>query len=220
MVSHTTKTDRREMPTPSLPAASLSGQIRLPARRVLRGVANNLIRLALWSIGAAILRAGSNFLPALREGERSVDREVPRDDAILEDAAAAVREVALLGETVECAADLLRPVAGNRRYVLGKVVAETPTGHEDRLETAGASHSGERVGHRLDGRVDREIGPVGGEAAAGGERIEAARPEHPVALGRARRAVEVDEDRIELRRRSGDVALRGFVHDRLTQVEP
>src|SRR6266446_10416081 len=157
------------MLTASLPAASLSPQLRLPA-----------------------LREGG------RPAERSVDREVPRDDAVFEDAAAAVREVALLGKAIERAADRLRAVARSRRYVLGKVVAETPTGHENRLETAGASHSGERVGHRPDRRVDGKIRPVGGEAAAGGERIEAARPEHLVALRRPGRAVEVDEDHIEL----------------------
>src|SRR5439155_25764605 len=176
------------MPTLSLPAASLSRQLRLPARRVLVMVANDLIRLALWSIGVAILRAQSHFVPVLREGgapaERSVDRELPRDNAILEDPAAAIGEMALQGKAIERAADRLRPVARSRRHVLGEVVAEPPTGHEDRLETAGASNSRERVGHRPDRGVDREIGPVGSEAGARGQRIEAARPEHLVALGR------------------------------------
>ncbi len=56
------------MPTPSLPAASLSPQLRFPARQVLLRMANDLICLALWSIRGAILRAEANFLPALREG--------------------------------------------------------------------------------------------------------------------------------------------------------
>src|ERR1700720_811636 len=58
------------MPTPNLPAASLSPQLRLPARQALVRVANDLIRRALWSIGVAILRAELNFLPALREADR------------------------------------------------------------------------------------------------------------------------------------------------------
>src|SRR6266481_5026935 len=62
------------MPTPNLPAASLSPQLRLPARQALLRVANHLIRRALWSIGVAILRAELNFLPALREADR---RPVP-----------------------------------------------------------------------------------------------------------------------------------------------
>src|SRR5216683_2386257 len=78
-MSHITKTDPCEMPSPSLPAASLRPHIRLPARRVLPRTANYLIRLVLSSIRAAILRAESNFLPALRERAAadagSVDRE-------------------------------------------------------------------------------------------------------------------------------------------------
>src|SRR5207247_4747100 len=35
-----------------------------------------------------------------------------------------------------------------------------------------------------------------------------------------RGTVEVDKDHVELRRRAGDVALRGVVHDGLAQVEP
>src|SRR5712691_4658929 len=67
MMNHVTETDQCEMPTPSLPAAYLRPQIRLPARRVLPRASNYLIWHALSSIRAAILRAGSNFLPALRE---------------------------------------------------------------------------------------------------------------------------------------------------------
>jgi hypothetical protein len=58
---------------------------------------------------------------------------VPRDDAVLEDPAAAVGEVALLGKAIQRAADRFGSVSGRGRHVLGKVVAETPTGHEDRL---------------------------------------------------------------------------------------
>src|SRR5216683_4285954 len=67
MMNHITETDQCEMPTPRLPAASLRPQIRLPARRVLPRASNYLICHALSSIRVAILRAESNFLPALRE---------------------------------------------------------------------------------------------------------------------------------------------------------
>ena len=72
MVSPITKTDRCEMPTlslpASLPAASLSLHIRLPARRALPWASNYLIYLMLLSISKAIFQAQSQFLPALREG--------------------------------------------------------------------------------------------------------------------------------------------------------
>src|SRR5215468_8876963 len=132
------------MPTPSLPAASLRPQIHFPARGVLLSASNYLIYLVLWSIGVAILRAQSIFLPALREGERSADREVPGDDAVLEDAAAAVGEVALLGKAIERAADRVGSVSGRGRHVLRQVVAEAAAGHENRLETAGEGDQGER----------------------------------------------------------------------------
>src|SRR3984893_9693398 len=111
MVSHITKTDQCEMPTPSLPAASLRRRSRFPARRVVLRAANYLIDLALWSIRVAILRAESKVLPALRKGgppaERSVDRELPRDNAILEHAAPAFGEMAFLDKPIERAADRL-----------------------------------------------------------------------------------------------------------------
>src|SRR5882724_8297424 len=68
MVSPITKLDRCEMPTPSLPAASLSLHLRFPARRALLWAFNYLICLMLWSISEAIFQAQSRFLPALREG--------------------------------------------------------------------------------------------------------------------------------------------------------
>src|ERR1700730_10594488 len=55
------------MPTQILPAASLRSANRLPAARTLFRAANYLICMALWSIGRAMFRAASNFLPALRE---------------------------------------------------------------------------------------------------------------------------------------------------------
>src|ERR1700730_14562909 len=68
MISYITKTDRCEMPTSSLPAASLSPHIRLPARRALLGASNYLICLMLSSISGAMFQAQPQFLPALREG--------------------------------------------------------------------------------------------------------------------------------------------------------
>src|ERR1700724_1902027 len=56
------------MSTRILPAASLRRATRLPAARRLSCAANDVVCMALWSIGRAILRAASNFLPALREG--------------------------------------------------------------------------------------------------------------------------------------------------------
>src|ERR1700730_5493522 len=56
------------MPRQILPAASLRNAQRLPAARALFLAANNLIYMALWSIGRAIFRGAANFLPALREG--------------------------------------------------------------------------------------------------------------------------------------------------------
>src|SRR6266852_4064261 len=55
------------MPTQILPVASLRSAKRLPAARTLFRAANYLIYRALWSIGRAIFRVASNFLPALRE---------------------------------------------------------------------------------------------------------------------------------------------------------
>src|SRR5258708_3415438 len=60
------------MSTQILPAASLRRANRLPAARTLSWrltMANYSVCMALWSIGRAILRAASNFLPALREGQ-------------------------------------------------------------------------------------------------------------------------------------------------------
>src|SRR5882724_10745237 len=74
MLSPITKTDRCEMPTPSLPAslpaASLSLHLRFPARWALLGTSNYLIYLILSSIGEAIFQVQSRFLPALREAAR------------------------------------------------------------------------------------------------------------------------------------------------------
>src|SRR3984893_10968077 len=56
------------MPRQIVPAASLRSTTRLPAAGALVGASNHLIWVVLWSIGRAIFRVASNFLPALREG--------------------------------------------------------------------------------------------------------------------------------------------------------
>src|SRR6266436_3366026 len=56
-----------QMSTQILPAASLRSAQRLPAARTLPWAANDLICMGLWSIGRAIFRVASNFLPALRD---------------------------------------------------------------------------------------------------------------------------------------------------------
>src|SRR3984893_2877042 len=61
------------MSTRVLPAASLRRANGLPAARTLSWAANYSVCMALWSIGRAILRAASNFLPALREGQAEAD---------------------------------------------------------------------------------------------------------------------------------------------------
>src|SRR6516165_2241943 len=132
----------------------------------------------------------------MREG--SVDREVPRHQTVFEDAAAAFGKMALASEEVERAVERLGSDRIGSRHVLREVVAKTAAGDKDRLETAPARDRGERLGHRPDIRVDRKIGPVAGEAAARGERLETSGPEQLVALGGAGGAIEVDEDRIEL----------------------
>src|SRR3984893_10655511 len=55
------------MPAEILPAASLRTTNLLPAARALCRASNYLIWMASWSIGRAIFRVESNFLPALRE---------------------------------------------------------------------------------------------------------------------------------------------------------
>src|SRR5437016_13522731 len=61
------------MSTQISPAASLRRANRLPAARTLSWAANYPVCMALWSIGRAIFRAASNFLPALREGRAKAD---------------------------------------------------------------------------------------------------------------------------------------------------
>src|SRR5262249_9776242 len=65
--------ERCEMPTQSLPAASLRPAGRLPAAGVLLRVCICLSSRGLSAIGAAISGVESGFLPALREGtQRSI----------------------------------------------------------------------------------------------------------------------------------------------------
>src|SRR5437762_2776103 len=78
------------MLTPNLAAASLRPRPRFPARNALLDAANYLMPIPLSADCRTILRADLNFLPATREGgaeSGSVDREVPRDDTVFEDAA-------------------------------------------------------------------------------------------------------------------------------------
>src|SRR5205823_11438500 len=73
--------ERCEMPSQSLPAASLRATPRLPAARVLLRVASYLICLVLSAIATAISSVKSSFLPALRDAPnrlrqlRSADAE-------------------------------------------------------------------------------------------------------------------------------------------------
>src|SRR5882724_3198533 len=59
--------ERGEMPTQSLPAASLRPADRLPAARLLLRVASYLICLVLSAIAVVISSVKSSFLPALRD---------------------------------------------------------------------------------------------------------------------------------------------------------
>src|SRR6267378_770000 len=70
--NHHPLSERCEMPTQSLPAASLRSAIRLPAARVLFRVSNYLIYRALWATGTAVSGIESSFLPALREAPSRV----------------------------------------------------------------------------------------------------------------------------------------------------
>ena len=88
----------------------------------------------------------------------------------------------------QMAAALQQPIDKIKR-LLDEIVAEAAPGHVYRLETTGPRHGREGVGHRPDLRVDGEVGPVVGEAAAGRQGIEAARPKSLVALGGAAGAV-------------------------------
>src|SRR5215831_14155191 len=57
------------MPSPSLPAASLSTRFSFPAGRAVRRVANQLIYIILSSIAQAVFGREAKFVPALREGD-------------------------------------------------------------------------------------------------------------------------------------------------------
>src|SRR6266481_3590075 len=62
-----TMSERCEMPTKSLPAASLRTEGRLPAGRTRLRVPNCLICMVLWSVEQWIVGAVSGLLPVLRE---------------------------------------------------------------------------------------------------------------------------------------------------------
>src|SRR6202022_3400134 len=88
--------DRCVMPSPGLPASSLSTANCLPAGRVLRWAASYLIYITLSSIRRAVFRPKSHFLPALRE---------TRGRGSLEPRAIAVDVVGHAGEARAVAAD-------------------------------------------------------------------------------------------------------------------
>src|SRR5438132_6968346 len=82
----------------SLPAVSLRAAHCLPAGRVLIWVRSYLIYIILWSIRRAVCGVEANFLPALREGDTSlqlravgVDVVEPRPSGALHDLAARTR---------------------------------------------------------------------------------------------------------------------------------
>ena len=114
------------------------------------------------------------------------------------------------------------PRAGPGRHVLDQIVAKPAPGHVKAVEAAGARDFGLRLGHRLDLAVGREIGPVGREAPARRQRVEAARPERRVELRPARResyrSTRIASNLLRSSRRES--AGRCRCTDRLAQVEP
>jgi propanol-preferring alcohol dehydrogenase len=111
-------------------------------------------------------------------------------------------------------------IAGGGRRVLHEIVAKATPGHEKGRKAAARRGLGQRIAERAHFRIDREIGPVDGQAPARRERIETAPPEPLVEIGRAGGVVEIDEDRVELRRGAGEIALGGVDNDVLAQIEP
>src|SRR5262249_51633777 len=93
--------------------------------------------------------------------------------------------MALLDKALEHVGDHLGRNPGLGRKVLDEIVAEPATGDVYRLETAGPSHSGKRVGHWPHHGVDGEVGPIVGETPARRERVEAAAPKNFVNVGGA-----------------------------------
>src|SRR3984893_6860233 len=117
------------MPTQIVPAASLRSTTRLPAARALVRASNHLIWVALWSIGRAIFRVVSNFLPALREGraagfelisvvgEHRVDHPAPPGAIIFEQ---------LFGRGASAAGDREKRVQKMRFVLAGGAAARPP----------------------------------------------------------------------------------------------
>ena len=93
-------------------------------------------------------------------------------------------------------------------------------GHVIGVEAARPGDRGLRLGHRPHTLVGREIGPVGRQAAARRQRIDAAPPEGFVERRRAARIVKIDQDDVEPRRVAGQETLRRVDDDRLAQIEP
>src|SRR3984893_5332903 len=127
--------DRCVMPSPGLPAPSLSTANCLPAGRVLPWAASYLIPITLSSIRRAVFEPKSNFLPALRE---------TRGRGSLEPRAVAVNVVRGAGEARAVAADdrdegLVEPPAvgvGGREAITRRRDAIAQPGEIDRGEAA------------------------------------------------------------------------------------
>ena len=74
----------------------------------------------------------------------SLDREPGADNAIFENAAAAVGDVALLDKALEHIGDRFGADFRLGRHVLDEIVAKAAPGHKDRLDAAGLRDRGER----------------------------------------------------------------------------
>src|SRR5215469_13744124 len=74
--------DRYEMPSPSVPAASLSTRFSFPAGRTARRVSKQLTYIVFSSIARAVFGPQSRFVPALREGDNRESLE-PRPSGCL-----------------------------------------------------------------------------------------------------------------------------------------
>src|SRR3954468_24086599 len=116
-------------------------------------------------------------MPGWNTAELSFPRESGGDDAVFEDAAAAIRDAARLGEALERSGDRLRLALGPGRQVLHEVVAEAAPGHEIGVEAAALRRRLQRARHAAHRFVGGEIGPVRRRAAARDQGVEATRPE-------------------------------------------
>src|SRR5579871_854317 len=148
------------------------------------------------------------------------DRKAGRDDTVFEDAAAAVGRAPLAYKTLMDVGHRLGNDAGRGRDVLDKVVAKAALGDINRRQSARLRHAVERVRHRPNCRVDREIGPVVGQATARVEQIETAPPEPLVAFRRPRGIVKIDQHNVEASWSRGDILLGRLEDHGIGQIEP